>query len=246
MEILKHIDPFDVITKDQIVHNTKNLLINGNSNLSYQIIKEAVKSSEINQVTLISSKKIDFLNPKFKQIQHENFFDLKLIEEEFKSKDLCFYVEDELEKKNSIEKFKNFVNVLNDNNDEDLSFNFLSQNETKLRNFLLDENEIEKFDFFEAENFLKNLKFKNLNIFKPNFIYKMDEETNIPIFQNKNLSYFYKFLFFEEFRKYFCINSKDLSKTMLEFGLSSLVRKRILKTKEINDFNKLSLKEDEI
>eukprot|EP01080_Neovahlkampfia_damariscottae_P003504 gene3504-6152_t len=233
MEILKHVDPFEVITKTQIVQNTKNVILNGNSKINYQIIKEAIKNSEVASVTLISSKKIDILNPKFRQIQHDDFLNLKPIEEEFKSKDICFYSEDEL-KKDSIEKFKNFAQILNDNNDEELSFNFQSEKSTKLRNYLSKESE---FNFEESEEFLRKLKFKNLNIFKPGFIYDLKDDKII--FENENVKKFYNILFFKQLRKFYFVNSKELGKAMLEFGLSNISKRRILENREIIDYIKL-------
>lgn len=216
---------------------TKNILITGSSGMVGNIIlNKCLQREDVNSVTCFVRKSTTNKHPKLIEIVHENFLDFSGKEHYFKNKDICFYcigvytgaVPKEDFNKITIDYTAAFSKTLKQES-TDVVFSFLSGQGA-------DSSEKSPVLFAKskgvAENILKRLKFKQLNIFRPGYIY--------PVKKRREPNTFYRI--FRPLYKYFFsfiypnigISSVDLANVMIDVAFKENP-KEIFENKDIRE-----------
>jgi nucleoside-diphosphate-sugar epimerase len=200
----------------------KNILITGtNGMIGNLILQNCLKRDDIGKVTSITRKPLGIYHPKLVEVIHTDFLDYSKIEHDFKNQDVCFYcigvytgqVPTEEFKKITVAYTEIFANALRKNN-ETTSFCFLSGQGA-------DSSEKSSVLFARekgiAENILLKLKFINMHIFRPAYIYPITPRVE-PNFLYKMMRILYKPLKF--IYPNFSVTSEKLAATMVEVGMN--------------------------
>jgi hypothetical protein len=181
-EILEHVDPFDLLVKENIQSKRNILITNAYTNIGHLVLKKLLKNPNVHKVTSISTQPLKTLHPKLKDIQCKEFLSLKEFENSFENQDCCFYFPSKEQKENKLkhENLKYFVNLLKEKN-ENVFFNYLSDKKSRF---------ISNSSFVnESEGFLISLKFKQLNIFRAGIVYQRETK-----FDNNALKFLFPLL----------------------------------------------------
>jgi nucleoside-diphosphate-sugar epimerase len=207
----------------------KNVIITGATGMiGGNVLNLCLKNIKVNQVTSISRRALPISHPKLKQVIHGDFLNFKSIENEFKNQDVSFYCLGAYTGSVSTEKLgeitfdytKSFADILRSQNDE-ISFNFLSGAGADLT-----EKSSTPFSKFkgQAENHLISLKFANLHIFRPGYIYPVSQKEKEPNLMYDILRRLYPFLVKTmptSFIQKNSIKSDSLARAMVEIGLNN-------------------------
>jgi len=164
----------------------KSVLIAGASGMIGKLILEqCLRSPQVKQCTTIVRKPSGTAHPKLVEVIHQDFENFSNIKETFKNQDVAYYcvgvytgaVPDDQFKKITFDYTKSFGNSLCQNSDKS-NFVFLSgqgadRTETSSMIFAREKG--------KAENYLDRLKFQKLHIFRPGYIYSVEnrEEPNL-------------------------------------------------------------------
>jgi uncharacterized protein YbjT (DUF2867 family) len=154
----------------------KNVIITGGTGMIGGIIlNTCLSSDDIGKVTMINRTSAGIAHEKLSEIIHSDFTDLSSIESHFQNQDIAYYclgvytgaVDRETFRTITVDYTKSFARTLKDQS-PNVSFCFLSgmgadQTEKSRMMFAKDKG--------SAENHLISLHFKQLNIFRPGYIY---------------------------------------------------------------------------
>ncbi len=164
------------------------IIIGATGMIGSGIVKKALNSDQVNQITLISRKNCGISHPKLKEIIHSNFYDFSSIKEELKHQNLCFYTVGVYTGQVPPKEFRDItVNMTLDFASQlkeaspDVVFCLLSgqgadRTEKSSVMFARDKG--------AAENGLVRLDFKRLHCFRPGYIY--------PVVPRKEPNLFYR------------------------------------------------------
>jgi nucleoside-diphosphate-sugar epimerase len=200
----------------------KNVIITGsNGMIGHLILMQCLEHSDIGRVTTIVRKPSGINNPKLKEIIHLDFMDYSAVKEYFKDQDLCFFcigvytgaVPANEFSRITVDFTKVFATTLKEASPE-VSFCFLSGQGADLseKSRILFAREKGK-----AENILLNLKFNGLYIFRPGYIYPVQERQE-PNFAYRLMRVMYR-LFLRRLYPGIGVTSVELAQVMLETGL---------------------------
>ena len=153
-----------------------NLLIMGSTGMvGSEVLSESLEREDISKVTVINRRTLNISDDKVCEVIHNDFNNYDTIREYLKNQDACVFcigvytgsVPSEEFEEITVDYTKNFADALLKES-PDVSFSFLSGSGA-------DETEKSKILFARckgiAENYLLNLNFKNLFIFRPGYIY---------------------------------------------------------------------------
>jgi len=219
------------------MNSSINILIAGSSGMvGNTILDKCLQREDVNSVTCFVRKSSANKHPKLIEIVHENFLDFSGKEHYFKNKDICFYcigvytgsVPKEEFNKITIDYTASFAKILKQESPY-VVFSFLSGQGA-------DSSEKSPVLFAKskgvAENILKSLQFKQLNIFRPGYIY--------PVKKRREPNTFYRI--FRPLYKYFFsfiypnigISSVDLANVMIDVAFKENP-KEIYENKDIRE-----------
>lgn len=174
----------------------KNIIITGtNGMIGKLIMLECLKRNDVNKITSITRKPVEYKHEKLVEILHDDFSDFSRIEVHLKNQDVCFYclgvytgqVTTQEFKRITIDFTKAFSEALKRSN-ENITFCFLSgqgadASEKSILLFAMQKG--------MAENNLLRLKFKETYIFRPGYIYPV-QPRNEPNLFYRIMRYIYK------------------------------------------------------
>lgn len=212
----------------------KNLLIVGASGMIGGIIlRVALNDDSIKSVMTINRKTLGLKHHKLKEVLHKDFNNYKGVEYLFKNIDAAYFcigvytgaVNDDLFKKITIDFAKGFADTLKEHSPE-ASLNFLSGQGA-------DQTERSRMSFARykgiAENYIITKGFTSLNIFRPGYIYPVQEREE-PNFSYKVFRWMYPLM--KILAPKSSITSEELAKAMFQAGMQKL-NKGVLENYEI-------------
>ncbi len=222
----------------------KNVILTGATGMIGSIVlQHCLDSNEIAKVTSIVRRQSGLQHPKLIEIIHSDFLDFSKIKNHFKNQDIAYFclgvytgaVPDAKFKEITFEYTKVFADLLKQCS-PNVSFLFLSGAGADLT-----EKSRVSFARYKgmAENHLLSVNFKQLNIFRPGYIYPVNKRKE-PNFAYRVFRLLYPFLK-NIAGKNSSITSVELGKAMFESGFR-MPEKVLLENKDILDFlNSLEL-----
>lgn len=218
----------------------KKVIITGSSGMvGSLVLQNCLKQDDVSQITSIMRRKSGITHPKLIEVIHGNYLDYSDIRKHLQNQDVCFYCigvytgqvpKDEF-RKITVDYTRAFAAALKENSNK-TAFCFLSgqgadQNEKSRMMFAKDKG--------AAENILLNLKFQQMYIFRPGYIYPTVPRKE-PNFSYKLMRILYKPVLSKIYPN-IGVSSGDLAKVMVEIGLTA-VNKVIFENKDIRDYLK--------
>jgi len=212
----------------------KKILITGASGMVGSIVlRECLKSLQVEQVTSIVRRPSGINHPKLKEIIHQNFGDFSSIEQHFSNQDIAHFCVGVYSGTVSNDKLKlitvDFAKVFGDavkKNSPQATLCFLSGQGADLK-----EKSRIPFAKFKgmAENHLMSLDLGGLYIFRPGYIYPVEkrEEPNLMYRVSRSLYPILKTVFSSG-----VITSEELGKAMVKASMTG-AEKTILENKDI-------------
>ncbi len=205
------------------MYNTmKNVIITGtNGMIGNIILQKCLQRDDVAKVTSITRKSLGIYHPKLEEVIHDDFLDYTKVEPFLKNQDTCFYCIGVYTGQVSTEEFKKITVAYTEvfaialkKNSEQTSFCFLSGQgaDSKEKSSILFAREKGI-----VENILLKLKFKNIHIFRPAYIYPVTPRLE-PNFLYKMMRILYKPLKFTY--PNFAVSSVKLADTMVEVGMN--------------------------
>lgn len=216
------------------------VIIAGASGMVGNIIqRECLDSEMVSEVTSIVRRASGMKHPKLKEIVHQDFLDFSEIREHFAKKDVAYFcigaytgtVPDDKFKIITVDMAQSFANTVMEGN-ADITFCLLSGAGA-------DPKEKSRVAFARykgmAENYLIAKQFKNLNIFRPGYIYPVEKraEPNLMYRVSRRLYPLLKNLMPGS-----AITSEELGKAMFKSGIEGANHGILENTeiKKLNDF----------
>lgn len=189
----------------------KNVIIAGSTGMTGKsILERCLKSSKVNLCTSIVRKKTGIEHPKLKEIVHDDFKDFSKIENHFKDQDIAYYTIGVYTGSVPEDKFKEII--------VDYTNAFakeLKKNSLKIKFCFLSGDGADPT--LKSSNLLTELKFDQLYIFRPGYIY--------PVEKRQEPNTFYKVMraiypWVNPLYPPLSIKSTELSDAMFEIGLN--------------------------
>lgn len=204
----------------------KNILITGSTGMiGHLVLQKCLKHDGAQQITSITRRKSGLNAPRLVEILHDDFLDYAAIADCFKNQDLCFFcigvytgqVSREVFRRITVDYTKAFALALKENS-PGATFCFLSGQGA-------DQTEKSRVMFAKdkgiAENFLINLHFEKMYIFRPAYIYPVAPRKE-PNFGYSVMRWLYPVV--ERLYPTGVITSEELATVMVDVGLNGGVK----------------------
>jgi hypothetical protein len=200
-----------------------NVLIMGSSGMvGSEVLAGCMANSKVKRITVVCRKKSDIASKKVKQIIHSDFLDFSKVKG-IKNHDVIFYCVGVYQ--NAVPKDE-FVKVTHGYlaafskavESPKTTFCLFSAQWANPSSSIL----FEKWKG-EAEVSLRKLKFKDIYIFRPGYIHPVDREKRKKTLFYRIVEFFYPLA--NIFLPWFCTNSRQLARTIVNVGLDGSERK---------------------